>query len=63
MYICILAIVSIMFIAIIENYVTPFVDVSLSPSCDGISAGWTEGVQKDPQPQPIPPAIGSGYSC
>jgi hypothetical protein len=39
-----------MFTAITENYVIQFIDASLSPSCDGISAGWAEGVQKDPQP-------------
>lgn len=49
-----------MFFAIIENYVIQFVDVPLSLCYDGIFAGWAEGVQKDPQPQPIPPAIGSG---
>jgi hypothetical protein len=43
-----------------KNYVIQFVDVSLSLVGDGIFAGWAEGVQKDPQPQPIPPAIGSG---
>jgi hypothetical protein len=49
-----------------ENYVTQFVDVTQHSllTClfllDGIFAGWAEGVQKDPQPQPIPPVIGSG---
>jgi hypothetical protein len=60
MYICIVTMDFFMFFVIIKNYVIQFVDVSLSPCCDGIFAGWAEGVQKDPQPQPIPPTIGSG---
>lgn len=44
----------------IWNYVTQFVDVSLSPCCDGIFADRAEGVQKESQPQPIPSAIDSG---
>jgi hypothetical protein len=57
-----------------ENYVITqfkFVDVSQNTShwhslltclflLDGVFAGWAEGVQKDPQSQPIPPVIGSG---
>ena len=59
MYICIVT-MDLMFFAIIENYVIQFVDMPLSLCYDGIFAGWAEGVQKDPQPQPIPLAIGSG---
>jgi hypothetical protein len=51
-----------------ENYVTQFQVVDVTQlsllTClfllDGIFAGWAEGVQKGPQPQPIPPVIGSG---